>query len=674
MKKFISVTLFGVMFIPAIMVGQNDSGGIENGFVFEEAGGFYEGIAKVKLNGKWGFINSKGELIVPFQHDKYPKFEDGYARIKQNGKHGLVNKEGNVVVPIKYDAIGEFHEGLVSVKLNGKWGYADSLGREVISPQYDEFILRDYYFKNGYSVVKKEVNGSANIGLIDKSGKSVIPLTDKFDVLYDYCDGLIRTEKITVIENLLSADMPYSSYSDYGYINLRGETVIPLKYKNAGDFSEGLARVIEDVIGGKWGYIDKKGKMVIPSRFDYASEFDHGLALVGLNGDYGYINRQGVEVIPIGKYSFDLFYSVKHFGKDEYKPEKQKDGKWGVIDKTGKVLIPFIYDEISEFTNGLARVKLNGKYGVLNINGEFVLPIKYENIGFRAFASGYTAVKLGGKWGYINMNGEMLDIDLLDVDLDGDYCFIMGETTENKLSNMQLSEEKKQQLRKRAFSYFKKGAEKNNPYCCGKVGLYYYFGEIFNKNYAEAVKWLRKGTTPLTNGIEYAYLGYCYNEGGNGIVKDDKLAFDYFTKGAQKGNGNCFYALAVCYLNGLGCNEDVQKATENARKAYDIDKENKNNVSLYAQCLNKLAYEYAHKADIDNSIKTIDKAISVADSPSIKANLYDSKGEIYLIMGKEDEALDIWGKVMELDRGNINFYQQNSVLYKTLKQKGRISE
>ena len=76
------------------------------------------------------------------------------------------------------------------------------------------------------------------------------------------------------------------------------------KYDALGPFSEGLAAACKN---GKWGYINTKGEEVIPCRYDdnqnyegkSASPFHEGLAAVCKGDKWGYINRQGEEVIPV---------------------------------------------------------------------------------------------------------------------------------------------------------------------------------------------------------------------------------------------------------------------------------------------------------------------------------------------------------------------------------------
>lgn len=87
-----------------------------------------------------------------------------------------------------------------------------------------------------------------------------------------------------------------------------------------------------------------------------------------------------------------------------------KAGKWGFTDKTGKIVIPLIYDDAEEFFEGLARVRVDGekelddsKYGFINKLGEVVIPIKYDYA--EAFSEGLACVNLNGKYGFIDKNG-----------------------------------------------------------------------------------------------------------------------------------------------------------------------------------------------------------------------------------------------------------------------------
>lgn len=637
----------------------NNSGKLVVSFMFDECESFKNGFAKVKKKGKWGFVNKLGEIIVPPIYDDCFRFENGFSKVKQNGKFGFVNKEGKVVVPIQYDNAGEFSDGLASVKINGKWGYVDSLGRVVISPQYDCETLWGFEisseFHNGYCIVSKYDNGITK-ALIDKNGRIVIPFYKSYVLWHieDSCDGLIRAFQL-VSENGMRT-------KKWGWVNFQGETVIPFKYEDTGfEFSEGLAAV---KLNGKYGYIDKSGKTIIPFRFDEGYTFENGFAHVKLNNYEGYINKQGNEVVPLGKYKQCYVSSVTG---GSFLFSAKLNEKYGVVDNHGKVIVPFIYDNIIYFYDDIARVDLNGKSGAIDRFGKIILPIKYEDMDYiNSFSSGYAKVGLGYGYGYIDKSGKLLDIDV-----DADMCFKLGEElhSEKNFLGYSYSEKEKQQRRKAAFSWFKKGAMKDDIRCCYALGIYFRNGIFVEKNYSEAVKWLNKATKEQ-NGDVYRELGYCYDEGGYGIEKDEEKAFNYFLEGAKCHNQDCYYALAVCYLKGSGCIKDPKQACFYADKLYNID--SSKFAYIYASCYNLLAYVYAQEKDFPQAINAIDKAISIMNDSQNIVDFYDTKGEIYLMMGKEGEAVNMWKKVIEIKPDFLNSYPNGTELYNQLKSKGLI--
>ena len=62
------------------------------------------------------------------------------AIVELNGKWGIVNRKGEVILPVKYDNVPtlDFSSGLVAVQLNGKWGFVNTEGKEVVPPMYNE--------------------------------------------------------------------------------------------------------------------------------------------------------------------------------------------------------------------------------------------------------------------------------------------------------------------------------------------------------------------------------------------------------------------------------------------------------------------------------------------------------------------------------------------------------
>ena len=55
---------------------------------------FSEGLADVRLNGKWGFIDKSGKVVIPFKYDDALPFSEGFAVVELDGKDGYIDKNG----------------------------------------------------------------------------------------------------------------------------------------------------------------------------------------------------------------------------------------------------------------------------------------------------------------------------------------------------------------------------------------------------------------------------------------------------------------------------------------------------------------------------------------------------------------------------------------------------
>lgn len=633
--------------------GQEPTIAQQNGFIFNDANTFKEGLAGVKHNGKWGFINYQGDVIVKFEYDDTRYFKNGYCAVKKGNKWGAIDKKGNIVVPIKYDEVGNFEEGLASVKLNGKWGFVSTAGVEVVPIKYSSKTFDtcfNHYFKNGYSTVSISSDKGIYQVLIDKTGTIKTPI-ERYASVGDLCDGLAKVLFIYIDNN--------KRISKWGFINNAGTEVIKPSFESVEDFCDGYALVQNNL---KTGIIDKTGKLVVPCIYDilFNELYPGGIAKVMKDDKAGLIDVKGNVILPfkydgiyLGKEGLNGLISIK------------TGNKYGWADKSGKVVIQERYDNCTSFRNGYATVCVKSiggvaKWGVIDKNGNVKIPIVYAELS--GDWNGYYTAKYNGKYGFIDNQGNPLIVKI-----PANEMYNLGAKKEDTWRSKNTKD-----YLDAAMVWYKKSAEAGYGPACFKVGVYNYTGELGKKNYSEAVKWLEKCKNSgfNTNGNEYAYLGYCYSEGGYGLVKDENKAFEYYQSGAKKNNEKCYYALAVSYINGYGCVATPQEACNYAEKLYIINKAQY--ATIYGQSYNALAYEYAKKKDYDQAIVCIDKAISAESNPSNIANYYDSKGEIYLMMGNEAEALNMWNKVMEYDKDNLQFYKTNSELYKQLKSKGKI--
>lgn len=165
---------------------------------------------------------------------------------------------------------------LKSVKVGGKYGFQDRNGKTVIEPQFTDTM---HGFSDGVAVVAVGVKKEQRWGIINKKGKWVIEPTYEHS-MNKPSNGMIKMQV----------------KDKCGYLNTKGEVVIPAQFSTCWDFSEGMAAVRPDVRGNV-GYINKAGKIVIEPAFDLGGSFSEGIAAAKLDGKYGYIDKKGNIVI-----------------------------------------------------------------------------------------------------------------------------------------------------------------------------------------------------------------------------------------------------------------------------------------------------------------------------------------------------------------------------------------
>lgn len=227
-------------------------------------------------------------------------------------------------------------------------------------------------------------------GMVDKNGKVVVPYE------YDYIDEYTLMNVYPSLENqdddfLLMVgkgeredEHQLKEGAKYGYVNMRGEEVIPLEYDwMYGWFGEDGCSVVEK--NGKWGAIDKKGNIVVPIEYDdfihsdgygWSIFSEDGFAVVVKDGKKGLVDKNGKEIIPCEYESVSHGFSegmaaVGIGGEFDDEGFYIDGGKWGFVDETGKLVIPLIYDDVTSFKDGKAYVKKDGKEGYINKKGEF---------------------------------------------------------------------------------------------------------------------------------------------------------------------------------------------------------------------------------------------------------------------------------------------------------------
>ena len=137
------------------------------------------------------------------------------------------------------------------------------------------------------------------------------------------------------------------------------------------------------------------------------TEYVEGMAAVNtgnvMNRKWGFKNESDSIVIPC------IYSDVSNFSEGLAAVKKDK---WGYIDKAGNEIIPFKYDFAESFADGMAAVKKDGKCGFINKEGAIIIALKYESI--RPFIEGLAAAKKDGRWGFIDKKDKTIIAFTLD--------------------------------------------------------------------------------------------------------------------------------------------------------------------------------------------------------------------------------------------------------------------
>ena len=99
------------------------SGNIVGDEVFEDAQVFNDTtFAAVKQNGKWGFINNKGEFVIEPSYTDARSFSNGFAAVKVNDKWGFIDMENNMIIEPQFQDVRDFSgSGSAFVLMDGDW-------------------------------------------------------------------------------------------------------------------------------------------------------------------------------------------------------------------------------------------------------------------------------------------------------------------------------------------------------------------------------------------------------------------------------------------------------------------------------------------------------------------------------------------------------------------------
>jgi len=307
------------------------------------------------------------------------KYDDAFnvfrTGISKTGSDKLIDlyEDNRYIYKIGYDVyenVTSIFGKTIGVQIKGLWGVASSDGVLQIPCEYEKVST----YSNGRVVVQK----NSEIYAVDSSNNRIALLKEKASDFGNYSNDCVP---------LYIKDGWKRSTGNFGI----GDVV----FEQIGTYSDGYVAAKQD---GKWGIIGTLSTWLIPAEYDEIIIDELGCAyaqnaIFVKKGDSVYLFADG-------KRFEESYEDAQPFSHENYAAVK-KNGKWGFIDTSGKLMIDYQFDEALSFGQHLAAVKQGELWGYINVYGKVVIEPRFFKA--KSFANGNAPVLTELGWQFISL-------------------------------------------------------------------------------------------------------------------------------------------------------------------------------------------------------------------------------------------------------------------------------
>ena len=343
--------------------------------------------------------------------ETYNKLQKKYSTIKnfQSGtavvkieKYGLIDSNGDEILPCEYDSIYRLKKKFRVITKDSLYGAID----------IDGAILKQCSYKDatdaGCSYLALKMNDKW--GFIDSIGKDVTQY--KFEDIRSYNDSTFIAK--------------YNGY--YGLSDYKQNTLIPYKYDEIYQSWDEACPVTFVKSGEFYGLYNSKNVQVLECKYDLMWPNSCGLITVKIDAQSYKDVRKALIEAETGKVVIPFEYMDMGDFSEGLVCVQNIEGKWGYLDKTGRTVLPFVYEEAGNFSEGLAAVYRFKGYmntflgrtatyecGYINKEGKVIIPFQFQEtygIFMCEFHNGLAVQGVGRnnrfaqQFGYINKKGD----------------------------------------------------------------------------------------------------------------------------------------------------------------------------------------------------------------------------------------------------------------------------
>jgi hypothetical protein len=326
---------------------------------FDEVRAFSEGLALVRKQGYWGYVDHQGVFKIPARLRAAWPFKHGVAKVQHtDGKYGLIAPSGEWVSPPEWDELRPFVEGWASVRQGDRYGMIDTTGQLRIPLAYDGPGQR-----NGDQLI---IRKGGKYGMVNLKNQPILPFS--YERLKPFRQGLARAR----LEGR------------YGYLNPEGRWQIKPVYPQAGDFVQGLAPALEEE---RWGLIDSRGQWVVaPTYSQLIAAGSNRWIAAGASG-YVLLDEAGQQ-LPAGP-----FVELHPFSEELAAFRNGRD-RWGYVNPAGEVVVEPEFLLSWPFQNGQARVATRNGMTLIDRSGDLLMPPNPDFLELQEFSEGLAPVQI----------------------------------------------------------------------------------------------------------------------------------------------------------------------------------------------------------------------------------------------------------------------------------------
>ncbi len=361
---------------------------------FQVAQPFREGLAAVRIDGRYGYINPRGEIVIAPRFQAASPFSGGYAEVRIDNASGAIDRTGKLVVPARFSRLIHFANGTFIAE-----PMPDNPSQHVRLDQKLETLPDSI-----------TLTGLRAAGLYHRDRGWLTDRELTFSIFDDPQRGLIwaghRDERSEKQWGLLKADGSWKVTPRYTHVQRLSETHAVVNAPTQPDLPPIGRR--ESV---RWGAVDRNGDLVVPLKFAILHYWRGGYGYAREGKPFGADGKPNEVREAIVKADGSLlggryFDEIEIRGSDTL-PRARIDNTWYSVTRSGN-LVPDQRngERLLECESGMIILH-RGEQAEFQFKGRSIGRFDNTYFGQRNCPGPFSA-RRGDRWFYVMENGRVL--------------------------------------------------------------------------------------------------------------------------------------------------------------------------------------------------------------------------------------------------------------------------